>query len=116
MLIRISSMKEIERRVSHAPLYMLGALYSGWKVFKHPLYISRKQEIKQNQLEEFLSSRTDDDMEMSDEEPSEPKKKKPDEPFNPQQLQEFRKSPHRVHYRTFLYKAFFLPSGRNICL
>lgn len=30
----------------------------------------------------------DDDMEMSDEEP-EPKKKKPDEAFNPQQLQEF---------------------------
>lgn len=56
---------------------------------KHGLFISCNQEIKQNQLEEFLSTRMDDDMEMSDEEPSEPKKKKPDEPFNPQQLQEF---------------------------
>ena len=102
MLIRISSLKAIKRRVSLAPLYMLGALCSGWKVFKHPLCISCKQEIKQNQLEEFLSSRTDDDMEMSDDEPSEPKKKKPDEPFNPQQLQEFRKSPHCVLYRKFL--------------
>ncbi|XP_034328058.2 ecto-NOX disulfide-thiol exchanger 2 [Magallana gigas] len=53
------------------------------------LWFKQAQEIKQNQLEEFLSTRMDDDMEMSDEEPSEPKKKKPDEPFNPQQLQEF---------------------------
>lgn len=65
------------------------ALSSKWKLRKHGLFISRNQEIKQNQLEEFLSTRMDDDMEMSDEEPSEPKKKKPDEPFNPQQLQEF---------------------------
>lgn len=67
----------------------VGALSSKWKLRKHGLFISRNQEIKQNQLEEFLSTRMDDDMEMSDEEPSEPKKKKPDEPFNPQQLQEF---------------------------
>ncbi|XP_062583717.1 ecto-NOX disulfide-thiol exchanger 2-like [Saccostrea cucullata] len=52
------------------------------------LWFKQAQEIKQNQLEEFLSTRMDDDMEMSDEEP-EPKKKKPDEAFNPQQLQEF---------------------------
>lgn len=65
------------------------ALSSKWKLRKHGLFISCNQEIKQNQLEEFLSTRMDDDMEMSDEEPSEPKKKKPDEPFNPQQLQEF---------------------------